>query len=270
MAETAATTPRAKASGLGDRLRSLRLVAGLTQTELAGDRFSKEYVSQIERGKTRPTPETIDWLARQLGVDPAFLAQGVSTDERGRIEATLARAEALSEAHRYDEAIESFREARATIGATGSVELEQRGLAGEAWALMQYGDVREATDLLQVARELVSDWSFTDGVEEILIETRTGYGLPHSVTIWCVAIDGQLYVGASAPDFPKERRWVRNVRRDPDVRLAIAGQIYERRLELISDPALTDTVDRAFGRKYQYDVDEDPDPVVYWRVVDRG
>ena len=122
----------------------------------------------------------------------------------------------------------------------------------------------------EVARELVSDWSFTDGIEEILIETRTGYGLPHSVTIWCVAIGGQLYVGASAPDFPKERRWVRNVRRDPDVRLAIAGQIYERRLELISDPALTDTVDRAFGRKYQYDVDEDPDPVVYWRVVDRG
>ena len=122
----------------------------------------------------------------------------------------------------------------------------------------------------EVAREPVADWSWTSGVEEILIETRTGYGLPHSVTIWCVAIDGELYVGASAPDFPKERRWVRNVRRDPDVRLAIAGQIYERRLELISDPALTDTVDRAFGRKYQYDVDEDPDPVVYWRVVDRG
>ena len=117
----------------------------------------------------------------------------------------------------------------------------------------------------EVAREPVSDWSFTDGVEEILIETRTGYGLPHSVTIWCVAIDGELYVGASAPDFPKERRWVRNVRHDPDVRLEIAGRIYERRLEI----ALTDSVNRAFGRKYHYDVDQDPDPVVYWRVVDR-
>ena len=175
MAETAATTPRAKASGLGDRLRSLRLVAGLTQTELAGDRFSKEYVSQIERGKTRPTPETIDWLARQLGVDPAFLAQGVSTDERGRIEATLARAEALSEAHRYDEAIESFREARATIGATGSVELEQRALAGEAWALMQDGDVREATDLLQVARELAEGPQFSD-VDRADVLFRLGVG----------------------------------------------------------------------------------------------
>lgn len=120
----------------------------------------------------------------------------------------------------------------------------------------------------EVAREAVADWSFTDGIEEILIETRTGYGLPHSVTIWCVAIDGELYVGASAPDFPKERTWVRNVRRDPEVRLKIAGRIYERRLELVTDPARTDFVDRAFGRKYHYDVDEDPEPVVYWRVVD--
>jgi hypothetical protein len=121
----------------------------------------------------------------------------------------------------------------------------------------------------EVAREPVSDWSFTDRVEEILIETRTGYGLSHSVTIWCVSIDGALYVGASAPDFPKERRWVSNVRRDPDVRLKIGDRIYERRLELVTDPAMTDLVNRAFGRKYHYDVDEDPNPVVYWRVVDR-
>jgi hypothetical protein len=121
----------------------------------------------------------------------------------------------------------------------------------------------------ELAREPVSDWSWTSDVEEIAIETRTAYGLPHSVTIWCVAIDGELYVGASAPDFPRERRWVRNVRRDPNVRLGIDGRIYERRLELIGDAARTDAVNRAFGQKYRYDVDEDPDPVVYWWVVDR-
>ena len=98
---------------LGDRLRSLRLAAGLTQTELAGDRFSKEYVSQIERGKTRPTAGD-DRVARRSGSasTPAFLGSGVSTDERGRVEATLARAEALAQAHRYDEAIDAFDEAR--------------------------------------------------------------------------------------------------------------------------------------------------------------
>ena len=101
MAETPVHVSRKTAapSGarLGDRVRLLRVAAGLTQTELAGDRFSKEYVSQIERGKTRPTPETIAWLAERLNVDPGFLSSGVSTDERGRVEALLARAEALSQ-----------------------------------------------------------------------------------------------------------------------------------------------------------------------------
>src|ERR671914_2045401 len=94
--------------GLGERLRTLRINAGLTQTDLAGDRFSKEYVSQIERGKTRPTQETVEWLAGRLGVDPGFLASGVSTDERGRVEAALARAEALSENHDYADSLEEL------------------------------------------------------------------------------------------------------------------------------------------------------------------
>src|SRR5436190_12161161 len=82
---------------LGERLRQLRASAGMTQTELAGDRFSKEYVSQIERGKTRPTRETISWLAERLGVDAGYLANGVSADERGRVDSALARSEALIE-----------------------------------------------------------------------------------------------------------------------------------------------------------------------------
>src|SRR3954470_21506276 len=78
---------------LGERLRQLRVAAGLTQSELAGDRFSKEYVSQIERGKTRPTQETIDWLAARLAVDPSFLASGISGDQRARVETALTRAD---------------------------------------------------------------------------------------------------------------------------------------------------------------------------------
>ena len=54
----------------------------MTQTELAGGRFSKEYLSQIERGKTRPTADTVAWLAEQLGVDPDLLVTGVSSRER--------------------------------------------------------------------------------------------------------------------------------------------------------------------------------------------
>src|ERR1700761_5738487 len=86
-----------RGSRLGDRLRQLRVAAGMTQSELAADRFSKEYVSQIERGKTLPTDETVEWLAARLGVEVTFLASGVSSDERARAEAVLARAETLVE-----------------------------------------------------------------------------------------------------------------------------------------------------------------------------
>src|ERR671916_522720 len=97
---------------LGDRVRQLRVGAGLTQSELAGERFSKEYVSQIERGKTRPTRETIEWLAQRLGVDADFLANGVSSDQRGRVEAALSRAEALIQAGEDAEAVDEFESVR--------------------------------------------------------------------------------------------------------------------------------------------------------------
>jgi tetratricopeptide (TPR) repeat protein len=160
---TAATRTTSTApTRMGDRLRLLRVAAGLTQTELAGDRFSKEYVSQIERGKTRPTPETVEWLAKRLDVDPSFLLSGVSTDERGRVEALLSRAEALTQGHSYKEAITAYEEARQAVAATNSIELDVRARAGESWARMQEGDVRTAIELLNVARGLTESAVFSD------------------------------------------------------------------------------------------------------------
>jgi tetratricopeptide (TPR) repeat protein len=151
-----------RGSRLGDRLRQLRVSAGLTQSDLAGDRFSKEYISQIERGKTRPTEETVKWLAAQLGVDSSFLASGVSTDERARAEAILARAEALVEKRDYDDAIDAYTDALAAVVATGAVELQLRVLSGEAWARAHRGEVRPAIELLDQARGLVEGPAFND------------------------------------------------------------------------------------------------------------
>ena len=162
---TKAVTPhrvRPPNGGLGERLRTLRASAGLTQTELAGDRFSKEYVSQIERGKTRPTQETIEWLAQRLGVDPGFLASGVSADERGRIETALTRAEALNENHEYGNALEEFQKIRPSALGIASPELELRILMGEAWAQMRTGEVKVAIELLRRAGSLTEDAMFSD------------------------------------------------------------------------------------------------------------
>jgi tetratricopeptide (TPR) repeat protein len=162
MHETVTLPAPSAGTRLGERVRTLRVAAGLTQTQLAGTRFSKEYISQIERGKTRPTGTTITWLAEQLGVDATFLASGVSTEERARIEAHLERAEALSAAHRYEDAVVAFREIGQAVEESGSAALQARSLAGEAWALQEPGQVREALDLLQRARELVERPEFSD------------------------------------------------------------------------------------------------------------
>jgi tetratricopeptide (TPR) repeat protein len=151
-----------RAPRLGERLRQLRVAAGLTQTDLAGDRFSKEYISQIERGKTRPTADTIAWLGLRLGVDAGFLQSGVSADERAKAEAILARADALLEERRLDEAIEEYTRALPAVLGTGAVELHVHALKGEAMARAHNGDVKNALALLGEARALVEREEFSD------------------------------------------------------------------------------------------------------------
>jgi tetratricopeptide (TPR) repeat protein len=167
---------------LGERLRQLRVAAGLTQTDLAGERFSKEYLSQIERGKTRPTRETVEWLAARLGVDATFLEKGVSADERSRAEAMIARAEALTNAHEYEQAIEELENSRSAVLATGSPELEYRALTSEAWARMERGEVRPALKLLQRCRDLVEEPGFS-GVDHAKVLFQMGVCRYHLASI---------------------------------------------------------------------------------------
>jgi tetratricopeptide (TPR) repeat protein len=161
-AARASTAVAPRSPRLGERLRQLRVAASLTQTDLAGDRFSKEYISQIERGKTRPTPETIEWLGLRLGVDAGFLASGVSADERAKAEAILARADTLLEEHLFDEAIAEYTRASPAVLGTGAVELHVRALNGEAMARAHSGDVKSGLVLMAEARGLVERTEFSD------------------------------------------------------------------------------------------------------------
>src|ERR671918_3171338 len=125
--------PKTGGIQLGERLRRLRVSAGLTQSELAGDRFSKEYVSQIERGKTRPTAETLAWIAERLSVDVSYLQTGQSWNEYAEVEAAVTRAEAAVEGQQYEEALSALEDL--TFSPEGR-ELEFRALMAEGWARM--------------------------------------------------------------------------------------------------------------------------------------
>src|SRR5919106_3875279 len=165
VSELAALTRSAAARpSLGERVRQLRIARGLTQTELAGDRFSKEYVSQIERAKTRPTGETIEWLAARLGVDRTFLETGISSSERERVESVIARAEAALEDNdtQYSHALEELQKLAPSLATIAAPDLELRALLAESWASMYQGEVRKAMQLLDRARSLAEAPSFTD------------------------------------------------------------------------------------------------------------
>ncbi len=99
----------------------------------------------------------------------------------------------------------------------------------------------------EIATQAVDDWSFTDAHREILIETRTLYWIPHSVTIVCAAKDGKLYVGARNPD---GKRWVANVDRDPEVRLKIGDRVYEQRLVPVESADVREAVLSTYSAKY--------------------
>ncbi|HSE80331.1 MAG TPA: transcriptional regulator [Gaiellaceae bacterium] len=147
---------------LGERVRQLRIARGLTQTDLAGSRFSKEYVSQIERGKTRPTAETIEWLATQLEVDSTFLETGVSSSERERVESVIARAEAAIEASQYEEAAAELEPLNPTFANLAAPELELRALLAAAWSRMYLGEIRKGIEVLDRARRIAEEPTFTD------------------------------------------------------------------------------------------------------------
>ena len=101
----------------------------------------------------------------------------------------------------------------------------------------------------EVVREEVTNWDwvkqFSDAFAEngTELETRTWYGIPHSVTVLLVPRGEELYLMSSAQTFRLDRKfpygkaWWRNVERDPRVRLKIGGKIYEMTVALVRDRA---------------------------------
>ncbi len=100
--------------------------------------------------------------------------------------------------------------------------------------------------------EPVSDWSFTDDVPLIQVETRPEF--PHSVTTFCLGTGNRLYVPARNP---QGKRWVRYALENPRVRVRIGDRIYLRRAVLVTDPAERRRAGDALIAKYELPVPED-------------
>ena len=115
----------------------------------------------------------------------------------------------------------------------------------------------------------VGDWAFTDAYRTIFVQTRSWYGLPHSVTTSCVASNGQLYLTSvyrPGGRFPRDRLWNQNIAGDPHVRLKIGDRLFDRTVALVTDPAEKTTVLEAKAKKYPQQRVSDPSLVYVFRV----
>jgi tetratricopeptide (TPR) repeat protein len=79
------------AQAIGQRLRQARLAAGLTQQQLAGDRYTKAYISALENGIAKPSMAALNYLAPRLGKSASEILSDPSRTW-ARLEADLAMA----------------------------------------------------------------------------------------------------------------------------------------------------------------------------------
>lgn len=63
---------RQQAAVIGQRIRDLRLERGWTQARVAGDRFTKAYISALETGAAVPSLPSLEFISSQLGVPPEW------------------------------------------------------------------------------------------------------------------------------------------------------------------------------------------------------
>ncbi len=131
---------------IADRVRELRLAAGLSQTALAGSAFSPSYVSLIEAGHREPTDAALAVLATRLGTTLEYLKHGEDgpNEARTRLELSLARLDLTN----GDAA--SARKRLATVdlsSVTSSLRVEALELVARCHEML--GELEEAAAILE-------------------------------------------------------------------------------------------------------------------------
>lgn len=112
-----------------------------------------------------------------------------------------------------------------------------------------------------------ADWAFSRAYREVALEVNTPYLIPHSITIWCVELDGDLFIAAGRPE---EKRWDDWVDDDPKVRIRMGEDIFEAQLVPLTEPEQILMVRTAQAQKYNLDPPAGPTTARYWQVLPRG
>jgi tetratricopeptide (TPR) repeat protein len=93
---------RPLAASIGLRLRAARRRAGLTQQALAGERYTKAYISALETGVAKPSMAALNYLSGRLGMPAsAFITDTESAWTRLDVDLRLAQGDFAAAADGY-------------------------------------------------------------------------------------------------------------------------------------------------------------------------
>jgi tetratricopeptide (TPR) repeat protein len=169
---------------LGKRFRELRTQAGLSGAALATPRYTVSYVSQIEAGRRRPSPEALSFFADRLGVTPSYLATGVPEHLEPELEYRL---EEARRALRDGEATDAESAARAALARAEEFGFDRlAGLARVALgdALARQGRGREAIASFEAALEgPLTDREAATTVADLSAAYRSAGDLQYAVEV---------------------------------------------------------------------------------------
>jgi tetratricopeptide (TPR) repeat protein len=156
----------ALARQIGGRIREARHRAGLTQQQLAAERYTKAYVSALETGIARPSMVALSYLAERLGLPPShFLDEQSPAWTRLEVDMRLASGEWQAAADGYEALLEGTQDDQARA------EL----LRGQAEALARLDRGREAVNAAAEATRIFQ--GLGRAADEALARYWLAYGL---------------------------------------------------------------------------------------------
>lgn len=157
---------------VGARLHRLRQERGLTQKDVAGDRYSAAFVSTVESGRRNPSRDAIDYFAERLGVDQNELLTGRPAHALAELQLRLATARHARSSDELTEAVRLYTEVADAAREAELPRLEAAAIVGLAWCDQRGGDLTSAMHRLDEAEQRVAGEPLTELVPIIATRAR--------------------------------------------------------------------------------------------------
>lgn len=138
---------------LAHRIRERRLAIGLTQRDVAGNDFTRGFISQIENGLIDPSLKSLEIIAQRLGTSVSYFLANDSPVEAAELLSMLRRSAALRDAGDLDSAYELATQAVEMASRQSDVMLQARMQRLLGWLQYDKKQFEKAAQTMEIASQ---------------------------------------------------------------------------------------------------------------------